>query len=44
MSIVALVIAPLLVSKDASQARKEAPKAKVEVVSSITPEQQIEMK
>jgi K(+)-stimulated pyrophosphate-energized sodium pump len=44
MSIVALVIAPLLVSKDASQAKKEVPKAKVEVVSSITPEQEIEMK
>ena len=37
MSIVALVIAPLLVPSDAAQAKKQALKAKQEVVSSITP-------
>ena len=44
MSIVALVIAPLLVPSDAAHAKKEAPKAKVEVVSSITPAQSLEVK
>jgi len=35
MSVVALVIAPLLVPDDTTTAKKEVPKAKVEVVSSI---------
>ena len=44
MSVVALVIAPLLVPADAASAKKEAPKAKVEVVSSITPAQPTDAK
>ena len=44
MSVVALVIAPLLVPDDAASAKKEVPKAKVEVVSSINPAQSLEVK
>ena len=44
MSVVALVIAPLLVPDDSASAKKEVPKAKVEVVSSINPDQSLEIK
>ncbi len=38
MSIVALVIAPMLVSKDASKAKQERPKTKTEMVSKLSTE------
>ena len=44
MSVVALVIAPLLVPSDAASAKKEAPKVKVEAVSSMTTTQPLEVK
>ncbi|MBK5280112.1 MAG: sodium-translocating pyrophosphatase [Bacteroidia bacterium] len=44
MSVVALVIAPLLVPSNDAEATKEIPKASVEVVSSIAPNQVIESK
>jgi K(+)-stimulated pyrophosphate-energized sodium pump len=44
MSVVALVIAPLLVPDDTASAKKEVPRHKVEVVSSITTTQSTEAK
>ncbi len=44
MSVVALVIAPLLVPSDAASAKKEIPKPKMEVVSSIAPSQTVVVK